>query len=190
MTCACLVVPLVVLAAAAPTAAAERLYVGGGLALPVGDYAETDGAGFHVSASVDVPLGPGGLDARLDVLVARTAHDVVDGNTRTIGGMVGLSYRLPKRSSVTPYLVAGAGIHNVNGSTCIATGFQPCSLYSNGETKPSFGGGGGVTLDVGRLGLFFEGRVIVVKTSRLALSGPSTTLVPLTIGVSFPGKER
>src|SRR5207247_7550347 len=74
------------------------------------------------------------------------------------------------------------GLTNVKTSQLIGIGFDTFP-YSYSETKPSFGGGVGITIALGPMNLFVEGRVIVVNTA-----GQSTTFAPLTIGMAFGGK--
>lgn len=130
---------------------------------------------------MNFPLGSGAFAARLDGLFSRTGHDGVPGHTCMVGGMVGLIYRAPTQGSVKPYVRAAIGLTNVKTSQLIGIGFDTFP-YSYSETKPSFGGGVGITIALGPMNLFVEGRVIVVNTA-----GQSTTFAPLTIGIAFGG---
>jgi len=175
---------LLALTFAAPAVAkdAPSFILGGGLTLPLADYGNVDGTGFDLGAGVSVPLGSGAFAAQLDGLFSRTGHDGVPGHTRIAGGMVGLVYRAPMKRSMKPYVRAAIGLLNVKTSQLIGIGFDTLP-YSYSETKPSFGGGVGVMIGLGRTDLFVEGRVIVVNTA-----DRSTTFVPLTIGIAFGRK--
>ncbi len=158
--------------------------VGGGLTMPMGDYGDVDGMGFHLDGAVNIPIGSQGLGARIDALFSSTGHDSVEGidvggSTKIIGAMGSLVYEFGGEGSAKPYVLGGLGLHNIDASFDI----EGVDLdLDASETKLSFGGGAGVAFPVGGANLFAEGRIIIVTTS-----DSSTTFIPLTVGVRFGG---
>src|SRR5437879_11793259 len=109
-----------------------RLGLGGGLISPLSDYKDVDKVGWHatVNATFAIPLSPVGI--RVDGLYGQTSHkDIgttpVTGNTKLIGGIANLVYKIPVPAPVVkPYLLAGGGVYNLkikatSGSATIDT---------------------------------------------------------------------
>lgn len=161
-----------------------RFGVGGGLTAPIDDYKDVDKTGWHavVRADVAIPLSPVGV--RVDGLYSRTTHkDInsqpVDGNTKVIGGLASLVWKIPTAVPlVKPYVLAGGGICNVKQTFPSSPGSSEVS-----ETKFTWGAGLGASIGVGPVHAFVEGRYLSVQ-----LSGTPAKFVPVTAGVTFGSK--
>lgn len=161
-----------------------RFGVGGGLTSPLSDYKNIDKTGWHglVRADIGIPMSP--VDVRIDGLYSQTSHkDVggspVDGNTKVIGGLVNLVYKIPVPAPmVKPYIVAGGGISNFKQTFPSSPGTSEVS-----ETKFTWGAGAGLSVGVGPVHGFVEGRYMSVQ-----LSGTPVKFVPVTVGLTFGAK--
>jgi hypothetical protein len=144
-----------------------RFGVGGGLTLPIGDYADFDKAGWHVLGLIQFPISQSPIHARFDAMYGQTSHDVGSGNTTLTGATGDLLYHLGNRAStVRPYVLGGLGFYNAD--------FGGAS-----ESKFAFGVGGGILFSIGTMHAFLEGRYMSVQTS------PSLNFLPVTLGLMF-----
>lgn len=167
---------LVLLAVAAMPAQAQVSFgVGGGLLMPMGDYGDVDKMGFIGGVGVLFPIGTAPVSVRLEGTYSQTSHDGIDGNTKIMGGMASLVYLFSAGGSVTPYVLAGVGYYN--GKVTV-----PSLNIDESESKVGFGGGGGIRFPMGSAALFAEVRYMNISTN------PSTTYLPIIVGVSFGGK--
>src|SRR5947209_5272535 len=93
------------------TAQSARFGVGGGLTSPMSDYKDVDKTGWHALARVDfaIPLSPIGI--RVDGMYSQTSHKAPfenDGNTKLIGGLASVVWKIPVPAPmVKPYVLAG-----------------------------------------------------------------------------------
>ena len=143
--------------------------LGGGLTLPLRDYHDSDQAGWHVLAKVDIEIPESPLDVRVDAMYSQTSQkSPLTGTTKLAGGTANLVWHVPTAAlGVKPYIVAGAGVYNYNpggGST----------------TKFSWGAGLGTSIGVGPIHAFAEARYISIH-----LPGTALRFVPVTVGLSF-----
>jgi opacity protein-like surface antigen len=161
-----------------------RLGVGGGLTAPQSDYKSVDKTGWHalVRADVAIPLSP--VAVRVDGLYSQTSHqDIngspVDGNTKIIGGLASLVWKIPTAAPmVKPYVLAGGGMSNFKQTFPSSPGTSQVS-----ETKFTWAAGLGLSVGVGPVHGFVEGRYMSVQTS-----GTPSRFVPVTVGLTFGSK--
>jgi hypothetical protein len=145
-----------------------RFGVGGGLTLPMGNYADFDKAGWHVMGLIQFPISQSPVHARFDAMYGQTSHDVGSGNTTLTGATGDLLYHLGNRAStVRPYVLGGLGFYNVD-------------VAGTSESKLAFGLGGGILFSIGTMHAFLEGRYMSVQTS-----GSSLTFLPVSLGLMF-----
>jgi hypothetical protein len=145
-----------------------RFGVGGGLTLPIGDYADFDKAGWHVLGLIQFPISQSPIHARFDAMYGQTSHDVGSGNTTLTGATGDLLYHLGNRAStVRPYVLGGLGFYNAD--------FGGAS-----ESKFAFGVGGGILFSIGTMHAFLEGRYMSVQTSNSSLN-----FLPVSLGLMF-----
>ena len=174
----------VVSVASVATVAAQgaRFGVGGGLISPLSDYKNADKTGWHGMARVDfsIPMSPFGI--RVDGLYGQTKHKAPfenDGNTKLIGGLASVVWKIPVPAPmVKPYVLAGGGFYNVKITI-------PSISKDTSESKFAYGLGAGVNVGAGPVHVFAEGRYVSVQTS-----GTSTKFVPVTVGVTFGAGKK
>lgn len=161
--------------------------LGGGLIAPLSDYKDVDKMGWHatLNANFAIPLSPVGI--RVDGLYGQTSHkDIgttpVTGNTKLIGGIANLVYKIPVPAPVVkPYLLAGGGVYHVQ----IKASSGPSASIDTSETKFTWDFGGGATFGAGPASFFAEIRYVSIQES-----GGSTKFVPITVGVMFGGGKK
>src|SRR5947208_10281495 len=142
---------------AAAAAQGVRFGLGGGLTAPLSDYKDIDKTGWHatLNANFAIPLSPVGI--RVDGLYGQTSHkDIgttpVTGNTKLIGGIANLVYKIPVPAPVVkPYLLAGGGVYNVKIKATSGT-----AIIDTSDTKLSWDYGGGATFVVGPANILAE----------------------------------
>ena len=181
------VVAVVVTAVAGTSLAAAqsaRFGVGGGLTLPTSDYSDVDKTGWHALGKVDISIPMSPVSVRADVMYAQTTHkDVagspVDGNTKLAGGLASVVWKIPTAAPmVKPYLLAGGGVYNFKQTFPSSPGTPEVS-----ETKFTWGAGAGISLGVGPIHGFVEGRYMSIQTS-----GTAVKFIPVTVGLAFGAK--
>jgi opacity protein-like surface antigen len=158
-----------------------RFGFGGGLTAPTSDYATADKAGWHLLGKVDISIPMSPVSVRVDGLYGQTSHKDSSGvaragNTKLGGGTADVVWHVPTTvPGFKPYLLAGGGVFNAKETFPSGTGTSSVS-----STKFAWGAGAGVSLGVGPVHGFVEGRYMSVQTSGTALK-----FMPLTVGVSF-----
>jgi hypothetical protein len=146
-----------------------RIGLGGGLTLPLGDYHDSDQAGWHVLGKVDIVVPESPLDVRVDAMYSQTSQRAPStGTTKLAGGTADLVWHVPTAApGVKPYVVGGAGVYNDN-------------LGGGSTTKFAWGAGLGGSIAVGPIHGFVEARYISIH-----LPGTALRFVPVTAGLSF-----
>jgi len=147
-----------------------RFGVGGGLTLPMGNYADFDKAGWHLLGLIQVPISHSPVHFRADAMYGQTSHKsgLGSGNTTLTGATADLLYHLGDRAAkVRPYVLGGLGFYSVD-------------VGGASESKLAFGFGGGILFGVGTMHAFLEGRYMSVQTS-----GSSLNFLPISLGVMF-----
>jgi opacity protein-like surface antigen len=98
---------------AAP-ASAQYVFLGGGLGIPAGEFKD-DGAksGWLATAGVGMDIGSKGLWAELQAYLGNNKYEGDGGDKlRTLQGMVALGYSFMREKSLSPWVMAGAGLLN------------------------------------------------------------------------------
>lgn len=148
-----------------------RFGVGGGLTLPMGNYADVDKAGWHLLGLIQFPISHSPIHLRFDAMYGQTSHKsgFGSGNTTLTGATGDLLYHLGEPAAkVRPYVLGGLGFYNVDFGG------------GSSQSKLAFGFGGGILFGVGTMHAFLEGRYMSVQTS-----GSSLNFVPISLGVMF-----
>ena len=175
---------LMATAGVAPALGQASFSLGGGVTLPLGDFGDAAGTGFHGLAGVSfVPSGsPVGI--QVDGMFHRLGVDDdpvfgdVDANFQIIQGTANAVYTFTtsEESTFHPYLIGGVGLYNMK-----LTGDDvPDDLDS--ETDFGINAGAGFDFQAGAVGLFIEGRFHNVFTE-----DESTNFIPITVGVRLGG---
>jgi hypothetical protein len=176
---------LLATAGAAPVVAqGAKFSVGGGGTIPLGDFADAVGTGYHGLAAVsftptDFPVGfqVDGMYQRFGVEDDPIGGEI-DANFQLIQGTANAVYRFQNspETKIRPYLIAGLGLYNSK-----FTGDDvPDDLGS--ETDFGINGGAGFDFQAGSLGLFIEGRF-----HNVFVEDESTNFIPISLGVRFGG---
>jgi opacity protein-like surface antigen len=175
--------PALMLALMAAPAAAQRanhhhayIGIGGGLALPTGDYADAFKTGWNLDALAGFTTRGGIWGGRVDLMWAQNNLKLgLNGHERLLG-LNGDIVLTPghRPANWHPYLLAGIGVYN---------GKETATGVSGSETKFAFNGGAGVQIHTGhRSDVFLEGRFVSVR-----ISGNALNFVPITVGFRWGG---
>jgi hypothetical protein len=158
--------------------------VGGGVALPLGDFSDASKLGFQGTALVQFAPANLPVGFRVDGTYMQNNYsdDLVtafgeDGKTQTIFGTANVVYtfKTAPESRFHPYLIAGGGVYNVKD--------KPETSASSSVTKFGINGGAGFDMSAGAATVFIEGRF-----HNVFISGGNVNFVPITIGVKFGGQ--
>jgi hypothetical protein len=145
--------------------------VGGGLALPVGDYKDSGAkTGWVAQAAAGVAYGM--MGGRISGTFMRNSLEGTDEHFRVLGAMADFLLSPSTGGQAAPYVLGGIGFQNAKASVAAA----------ESVTKFAWNVGAGVGVRVGSLGLYLEGRFLSVRTS-----GGATNLIPITLGVLLGG---
>ena len=176
---------LMVSAGTAPAfAQGAEFSLGGGLTMPLGDFGDVAGTGFHGLAAVSfVPSGfPVGI--QIDGMFHRIGMDddfIVgdDVNSQVIQGTANAVYKFKtsEETKIRPYLIGGVGLYSFK-----LTGDDVEDPFGEAETDFGINGGAGFDFKFGSAGLFVEGRFHNVFSE-----GESTNFIPITVGLRFGG---
>ena len=163
------VVALIVVARVAAAEAQVHGFaqLGGGLAVPVGNYKD-EGAKTGWTGQVAGALTYGMMGARISGTYTRNGFEGLDEHFRILGAMADFMVSPSTGGSIAPYFLAGIGFQNGKASF---TGAE-------GETKFAWNAGAGLGVKVGGIGLFLEARYLSIRTPVDA-----TNLIPITVGV-------
>lgn len=186
---AVLAAALVMLTAGA--ASAQKLWIGPivGFTMPMGDFGDVSGGGFHVGITGDYALS-GGFSVGGDVLwhhtsgkddyekdLSAAAGEPVDVTFTIIPVTVHGKYSFPGETRYRPFVKAGVGIYNV-GSKIDAGSLGESSTS---DTKLGFNFGGGTTLtQMGSATVGIEGAIHAISTE-----GSSTNLFTVSATALF-----
>jgi opacity protein-like surface antigen len=175
---------LVLAIAAAPAAAQKKealkargyFGVGGGLALPVGDYADAFKTGWDADVFGGVTTKGGLWGVRADLMWAQNNLKAgLNGHERLAGLNADLVITPGHRpADWHPYFLAGIGVYNGKESAAGVTG---------SDTKLAVNAGAGIQIHTGhRMDVFLEGRFVTIRTSGSALN-----FVPFNVGFRWGG---
>lgn len=183
---------LALVAAPASAQSGVTFGVGGGLSIPLADFADEDAGGaetgYHGAAHVgfqggaNLPVGfrIDGMYQRYSLSADALGSDDFDVNYQLLSGSANVVYAFAtsEQTRFRPYLIGGGGIYNldVKGDDADDLGFE------GDATKFGINAGAGFNFAFGNVGLFLEGRFHNVFTE-----GENTSFVPITLGLRFGG---
>lgn len=158
--------------AQAQAAAESRFGVKAGIALPMGDFADAAGLGFHVGGHVGIPL-KNALSLRIDADYGRYSgeDDLGIDNASLLGGVVNLVYKIETQSELKPYILGGLGFYNWK--------FEGGGVTVD-DSDLAFNVGVGYDFKMGGKSLFTELRFLSVQTD-----GDALNTLPIVIGLRF-----
>jgi opacity protein-like surface antigen len=171
--------------------AQAKFMIGGGLAMPSGEFSSNEdggyfaGNGFNALAGVNLsaPLLP--LSLRVDGSFNRFGmhEDLgdVDANYQVLAGTANAVFSLPTPGLVQPYVLAGVGMYNYKlGGDDVPE--------VDAETRFGINGGVGVNLSLGGLSLFGEARMHNIFVSEqtvddVTFEAEDIRMIPVTVGL-------
>lgn len=181
------------LACAAHPAAAGLVSVGlaGGVSVPVDKVSDAFDNGIAGQGFVKFNI-PFIIQPRLDftfqnmditdpsIVAPGFAPGAYTGGTQEIwSGLAHAQFDLIHAGPITPYLLVGVGISNLNTSLDDASG----QSTSKSTTQTTVDGGAGVAVKVGPVKAFLEGRLSNVMNNGELIDFDSVSTVPVTLGV-------
>ncbi len=178
-------VGLVFLLVASPAQAqdggtAVEFGIGGGLAIPTGDFGDFAKTGFDGIALVSIVPASIPVGFQIDGNFGRFSDDTpLDQKVQLIYGTGNIVYNFQtaEGSKFRPYLIGGGGVYNIDfKGDDVPTGIDS-------ETKFGINAGAGFNFSAGNAGLFIEGRFHTVFTE-----GSNTSFIPINIGIRFGGR--
>jgi hypothetical protein len=157
---------------------------GGGVSVPTSHAADALKSGVNGQAFVLLNLGiPLRFNLgyqKFDYKDALLGGGVTDGQSSMLSGVGALQLPLPQLGPLGAYVTAGLGAFNLKDAQTLATGTESVS-----HLRWGIDGGVGVTLKMGRLHAFAEGRVQNIYTDKGAIDSSTITSIPVTFGVLF-----
>lgn len=179
------VVCMVATAGVASAQAAKKASIGvsGGLSMPMGDLGGAAESGYNVTGHYFYkPASTKRMLFRGDV-----SYDAWGGKSTSAGAAVVGSFRSlgftanaiisagDSRSTMRPYLIAGAGIHKTS-----VTYNGTSAGFKTSDTNLGVHGGGGVEFSLSGMSTFLE-----AKYAYVVQENTDWTFVPITFGVRF-----
>lgn len=168
-----------------------RIGFGGGASVPTSNAGDVFKTGVNGQGYLLIDPGLGFPAIRLNLGYTRfNFKDAVLGGSNTTGqtdilsGVGGLTLPLFSLGPIRPYVTAGVGAFNVKDS------FEGAALggsATGSQSKLRFGidGGAGLSLKLGRIEAFAEGRVQNVYTDQGAINPKNIQSIPVTFGIMF-----
>ncbi len=160
---------VVSVSADAQMSSSSRFGVNGGVAMPMGDFGDVVGLGFHLGGHVQMPLGET-FKLRINGDFGSYGGDVAGlDNATLLGAVANVILPITTTSAFKPYILGGLGFYqakfNANGGGSVD------------DSALAFNVGGGY--DFGK-NFFTEIRFLSIQTD-----GSSITSLPVTIGLRF-----
>ena len=162
------------------------VFAGG--SLPVGDFGDVGGTGWHAGALIDwrSPLFPVGIrgDLAYHQFGSKDTGFIAGGGVtftpKLVVGTLNLVWSFPvsAESAVSPYIIGGGGFYNERGS---CTNCNNAPIVS--ETKFGLNGGAGVMVSLSGFGSLIEARYHLIFDSDATTSNSS--FITLSAGIIF-----
>ena len=182
---------LAVLVSSPPVASAQvdlvkhfvTVGVGGGMSVPVSSAGDAFKNGYNLQgfARLNVPKLP--VMPRFDLNYSRFALDAtqigVPGTSQILSGLANLQLSVLPLGPIQPYIIAGLGAYSLTTET---NGVTPTSVSN---VRFGINGGAGVTLHLGMINGFIEGRIDNVYTEKGVIDTQQIQVVPVTFGLTF-----
>ena len=105
--------------------------------------------------------------------------DFTGGSQQIMSGLAHAQFNILKAGPITPYLIAGVGISNLETSLDEEGG----GTTTRSSTQVTVDGGAGVLVKVGPIKAFLEGRIANVVNDGEVIDFESVQTVPVTLGI-------
>lgn len=157
----------------AQAASASRFGVNGGVSLPLGDFADGAGLGFHIGGHFQAPINDKlHFRANLDLGRYGGEDDFGVDNVMIMGAVANLVLPINTESALKPYVFGGLGFYNWKIETVGGGSFDDSDL--------AFNIGAGYDFKWGTKSMFTELRYLSILSE-----GESTNMLPIVIGIRF-----
>ena len=157
--------------------------VGGGVSVPVYDAGDAFKNGFNMQGFARLNLSKLPVIPRFDLDFSRfnlnDAQVGFPGTSQILAGLANLQYDVMPIGPVRPYIIAGLGAYSLNTKV---EGITPTSVS---QTHFGINGGAGVSLHLGWINGYVEGRVDNVFTEKGIIDTQQVQLIPVTFGLTF-----
>jgi hypothetical protein len=157
---------------------------GGGVSVPTSHAADALKNGVNGQAFVLLNLGiPLRFNLgyqKFDYKAALLGAGVTGGQSSMLSAVGGVQLPLPHLGPLGAYVTAGLGAFDLKDAQTLAAGSQ-----STSRLRWGIDGGVGITLKMGRLHAFAEGRVQNIYTDKGAIDSKTITAIPVTFGILF-----
>ena len=157
--------------------------VGGGVSVPVNDAGDAFKNGFNMQGFARLNLSKLPVIPRFDLDFSRfnlnAAQVGVPGTSQILAGLANLQFDVMPIGPVRPYIIAGLGAYSLNTKV---EGITPTSVS---QTHFGINGGAGVSLHLGWINGYVEGRVDNVFTEKGIIDTQQVQLIPVTFGLTF-----
>jgi hypothetical protein len=158
-------------------AQSTRIFLGGGVGIPLGTYDDVVKMGWEGTAGVSFQPHGFPLGIQVDGSYAQFSDETpLDIKNQLIYGTANVSYRFGSSPGTrfVPYLVGGLGVYHSKGIGDDA--------FGGSTTKPGMNLGAGFDFGAGSTGLFVEAR-----WHNVFVDGDNLKFLPITLGIRFRG---
>jgi len=162
---------------------AQNVWIGGGVALPTGDFGDDHSTGFTTVAGVGFPVGPEGLSIHVEGFYGQNkfTDDHHGEKTSPLGVMGGATYSLSPGEDAGLYIFGQAGL--------MVHKYSADDFDGESDKGLGFGGGAGYGLPLGGMQGWVEGRYMHGMFSE-DVEGTSydysTGFFAILVGLNFP----
>ncbi|MFN0097586.1 MAG: outer membrane protein [Gemmatimonadaceae bacterium] len=157
----------------AQMAQAPRFGVSGGVSLPLGDFGDVAGLGFHVGGHFQTAINDRvHFRANLDFGRYGGDDDLGVDNVTVLGGVANLVLPIKTESALKPYVLGGLGFYNWKIEGVGGGSFDDSDL--------AFNVGAGYDFKWGSRSMFTELRFLSILSE-----GESTNMLPIVLGFRF-----
>ena len=155
--------------------AGQSVWFAVGPSFAVNDYADYANTGFLLSAGVAVPVGDQGLSVFGDAFFGQNSHDTDGDKTNPYGVMGGVMLDLADEGEVGVYFFGQLGIlwHKY--------GTESTTFEGSTESALGIGAGAGVSVPLGSVTGFLEGRAMSAS-----FDDGNTAFIGTLAGISIP----
>jgi len=162
---------------AAPLQAQLAVTVSGGATMPLGDYDKYASTGWIGTLGLLGSVGDKGIRVGAELFYGNNPHSSeVDGDKSVLTGMLGtLQWRIGDKSKAGVFLVGNLGYmkHKITS--------ELFPSIEGSDDGLAYGAGAGLVLPKGRATWYLIARYLTAD-----IENATTSLAPLTLGVSFP----
>ena len=164
----------------APASSPVKFAIGAGVAMPMSDFADAVGTGFHVEGLGSKQLNGSAAFLRGELGFSMYGDKTYGGGTSGKGNQLGavadIGYNFASSSTVKPYVLGGLGLHRT--SLTVENGGVSAS---DDNTAMGFNAGAGMRFKMGGHVAYLEGRYM----NNGSWQGANIASFPIAFGVEF-----